>query len=254
MPDQVSQPGPEVGPGAEGRQSLRVPPSDSDGRVYGNGTRPSTSLVTVEERNEIVLQNIRLAYKVARRRCFQNRGIEQDDLDQLAVLGLMRAAELFDPALGYAFSTYAYHWCRQAIQRGIANGGALVRIPQYLDVELGQRSRGTLEGPDTDCQRHGKLARKANAIGGFEHVIEEKVSSTGPSAEEVAELNDQAALMRRHVAQLPMRLRTLVILAYGLNGPALDHGQLADRFGISRARIGQLLTRARRLLARSLAA
>lgn len=43
---------------------------------------------------------------------------EYEDAWQDGVLGLMRATQKFDPALGYRFSTYATIWIRQTIQRG----------------------------------------------------------------------------------------------------------------------------------------
>lgn len=44
--------------------------------------------------------------------------LEADDAFQDGVLGLMRAAQLFDPSKGFAFSTYADAWIRQTVTRG----------------------------------------------------------------------------------------------------------------------------------------
>ena len=49
-----------------------------------------------------------LVIKLARHRIGQ--GVELDDLIQMGVFGLMRAADMFDPDRGVQFGTYAYQW------------------------------------------------------------------------------------------------------------------------------------------------
>lgn len=45
---------------------------------------------------------------------------DRDDAFQDGVFGLLRAAQLFDPTLGFKFSTYASRWIRVSIDRGRA--------------------------------------------------------------------------------------------------------------------------------------
>ena len=47
-------------------------------------------------------------------------------------LGLMKAAEKFEPERGFKFSTYATWWIRQSITRAIADQGRTIRIPVHL--------------------------------------------------------------------------------------------------------------------------
>ncbi len=54
-----------------------------------------------------------------------------DDFIQIARIGLMIAADKFDPNRGGSFKTVAFSWMRQAIQREISRSGT-VQIPEYV--------------------------------------------------------------------------------------------------------------------------
>jgi RNA polymerase primary sigma factor len=78
----------------------------------------------------LFLHNQRLVHSVAQR--FPQTGMTYEDLIQHGALGLIRAVELFDPAQGNKFSTYAMWWIRQSISRGVANEARLIRIPVHM--------------------------------------------------------------------------------------------------------------------------
>lgn len=72
--------------------------------------------------NTLVSHNLRLVVRFVklfmdRKSRYQWGGAETVDYLQVGAIGLTRAAELFDPARGYAFSTYANHWIRSAVTR-----------------------------------------------------------------------------------------------------------------------------------------
>ncbi len=54
-----------------------------------------------------------------------------EDLEQVGMLGMIKAAEKFDFNMGTEFSTYAVPWIRQAITREIMDNGYTVRIPVH---------------------------------------------------------------------------------------------------------------------------
>lgn len=61
--------------------------------------------IETETRNRMAEENIGLVHSLAVR--FKGRGIEYDDLFQAGCMGLLKAAEGFDPERGLKFSTYA---------------------------------------------------------------------------------------------------------------------------------------------------
>lgn len=75
------------------------------------------------------LSNIRLVVSVAGRYTRVAGTLGLDDLIQEGLLGLERAIIKFDPQRGYKFSTYAFNWIRQSINRAISNKSRSIRIP-----------------------------------------------------------------------------------------------------------------------------
>ncbi|MEM9457789.1 MAG: RNA polymerase sigma factor RpoD/SigA [Myxococcota bacterium] len=83
-------------------------------------------------RNRFVCSNLRLVLKVAER--YSGHWMSLVDRVQEGNLGLLTAAERFDPDRGTRFSTYAVWWIRHAITRALVNRGRAVRIPANLHV------------------------------------------------------------------------------------------------------------------------
>jgi RNA polymerase primary sigma factor len=63
----------------------------------------------------MVSSNMRLVVAVAKR--YGRMGVPISDLVQEGSMGLMRAAEKYDPERGFKFSTYASWWIQQAIHK-----------------------------------------------------------------------------------------------------------------------------------------
>ncbi|MFE9097213.1 sigma-70 family RNA polymerase sigma factor [Streptomyces sp. NPDC007264] len=88
----------------------------------------------IRARDCLVLHNLRLVHSLAR--SYLEQGLDYEDLFQVGVLGLMRAARKFDPTMGNKFSTYATWWVRQQLARAIADEGALIRIPVHMHEQM----------------------------------------------------------------------------------------------------------------------
>ena len=83
-----------------------------------------------DARTRMIEANLRLVVKIARD--YVGRGIALDDLIGEGNLGLIRAAEEFDPRFGTRFSTYASYWIKQAIRHALINTTSTIRLPAHM--------------------------------------------------------------------------------------------------------------------------
>ena len=86
-------------------------------------------------RDELILNNLGLVGSCASR--FINKGIDYEDLYSSGCVGLIKAADGFDEALGFAFSTYAVPSILGEIRRLFRDGGA-VKISRTLKEKARQ--------------------------------------------------------------------------------------------------------------------
>ena len=87
-------------------------------------------------RDELVHQFERLAYSIANR--FARRGGDNDDLFQVALLGLVKAVDRFDPTTQYRFATFATPTILGEIKRYFRDHSWNVHVPRDMQ-ELAQQ-------------------------------------------------------------------------------------------------------------------
>jgi RNA polymerase primary sigma factor len=95
----------------------------------------------VQARDRMVRANLRLVVNIARG--YTGKGLGLQDLIEEGNLGLLRAVEGFDPAVGTRFSTYASYWIKQSIKRALINTAKTIRIPAYMVELLSKWRRAT---------------------------------------------------------------------------------------------------------------
>ena len=111
---------------------------ESEHRTRSEQTADLLRRVADEDRPEVrrdllervVLLNMGVARSVARR--YRSKGIASEDLDQVAYVALVRAADKFDPSLEKDFLTYAIPSIRGEIKKHFRDSGWVVRPPRRI--------------------------------------------------------------------------------------------------------------------------
>jgi RNA polymerase primary sigma factor len=222
-------------------------------------------------RNRMVQANLGLVVVIARE--FLGRGLVLDDLVGEGNLGLIRAAEQFDPDFGTRFSTYASYWIKQAIRDALNNRTATIRLPYYM-VRLLTKWRRTeralcqqgdcmpkseavasslgLNVVQTSLVRQAHLAGrlKPGASGGGEApnaLVDAATDQHGP-VEDLLQADDERVGLLRRVEGLDDRERQILVLRYGIDCKPLTLNQVGARLGLCGKRVHKIMSGAIRKL------
>ena len=241
-----------------GRSRLLAPEEELDlGRLAMAGD--------ARARERLIERNLRLVVSVAKR--YRGMGLPFEDLIQEGNLGLIKAAQRFDPDRGNRFSTYAIWWIRQAIGRAIEDKGRAVRLPVHTGEKTRKAARtrnelsATLGREPTDeevAEKLGWLTSGVRAaidlladvasldqpVGGEDgstelgEFIEDERASEVPEAV-IREMEN--TLLKEWIGEMSDRERHVLVRRYGLDerDPA-TLAELGAELGITRERVRQL--------------
>jgi RNA polymerase primary sigma factor len=217
-----------------------------------------------DARKRIILANLRLVVHIARG--YRNRGLALLDLIEEGNLGLIHAADRFEPERGLRFSTYASLWIRQSILRGVAEQSRSVRIPVQMFQQIHRFARAERAlraglGREPLAEEVGQVLgisserarRLAGLLGGlrsldegsgmeaFAQLSAEDLSEPPLSVERLVELQLEHEKVDRLLRSLSQREEQVLRIRYGfLDGVARTLAQAGQHFGISRERVRQI--------------
>lgn len=124
-------------------------------------------------REDMIRANLRLVVFIAKR--YVNQGLSLMDLIQEGNLGLMKAVEKFEYRRGYKFSTYAFWWIKQAMDRAIADKSRIIRIPVHMNEKYKKVSDAVRELTKTLGREPSsrEIARKMHMpVGKIKEILE----------------------------------------------------------------------------------
>jgi RNA polymerase sigma-B factor len=211
------------------------------------------------DRERLVLDHLPLAHALARR--YARRGEPLEDLEQVAMVGLIKAVDRFDPSRGTALASFATPTILGEIRRHFRDRLRPVRVPRGLQDAQANVSRaiGELTGSLGHSPSVAEIASHLEisdddvldalaAASAFRPVslsqprdVESDAPIEIPIEDPGFALVEGRAGLSAALASLPPRERTIIIMRFSSE---LTQSQIADRIGISQMHVSRLLRQA----------
>ena len=218
----------------------------------------------------LVQSNLKLVLTIARKAIHVSK-LPMIDLIQEGNLGLMIAAEKFNPELGYRFSTYASWWIKQSMFKAISEQSYCMKIPVYIQETLSRFSKVKTEMERTyNCQVTNKdVAEKMNlepekidtylsaytttvsiegsfdGKNGSELSVADVLEDEGTNVEDCIEYEELKKEIANVVSTLKEREQTVIKMRFGLeNFTKTTLEDIGKMFGVTKECIRQTEMRA----------
>lgn len=216
----------------------------------------------------LIEANLRLVVKIANE--FRGRGLPVHDLISEGNIGLMTAAEKFDPTKGVRFCSYATWWIKQAIRKALADKSRTIRIPVQSAEKISKIKHERMkmaqelgrEPTDHEIAERMELNKRTVTMlrqagmrtfslqdlirdgedGEFQDII--PAQDANPS--QILSKSELNALLRDLVDHLDNeREREVIKMRFGLRGDnPLTLEEVGLRIGLTRERVRQIQNRA----------
>jgi RNA polymerase sigma-B factor len=211
-------------------------------------------------RDDVVAAYQGLAYSLASR--FAQRGEELDDLNQVALIGLLKAIDRFDPYRGNELTTFATATILGELKRHLRDRGWSVRLPRRVH-DLHLRGQHAIDELTQELGRSPTMIEVSRRVGesledvlealdagGFRHnaSLEAPVtpgddlpltSRLGVGDERLADVDYRLAITPL-LSRLPARQREILRFRFGAG---CSQSEIAERVGISQMQVSRLLSR-----------
>ena len=220
-------------------------------------------------REQLINRLLPLVSALARR--FRSEGLDQADLIQEGIVGLLRALERYDPSRGVPFAAFASWWIRQALQDARSDFIRPFRLPPKALRQLAQlksehqriyqaeqRSAGVAElaqRTSIDLDQATALTTADARVRSLDEPLEGRDGDLGSlgdlledplSAGAYEDVIDAVAgtQLRALLSRLTERERDVITARFGFDGEAEKLVEIGERIGISTERVRQIEERA----------
>jgi RNA polymerase sigma factor (sigma-70 family) len=220
-------------------------------------------------REELIRRLLPLVHSTARR--YRTEGLDQADLLQDGIVGLLRALQRFDPERGVPFAAFATWWIRQSLQEARSDFIRPMRLPPKALRQLSQlkSEHQRIYQGERRSAKIGELADRTNIeleqaeallnadarSRSLDDPIENKEGELGTlgdlledplSAAAYEDLVDAVAgeQLRSLLSRLTEREREVVQARFGFDVPVEKLSELGERLGVSAERVRQIEERA----------
>lgn len=204
---------------------------------------------------QVMQENAGLIWSIVRR--YYGRGVDPDDLYQLACLGFLKAVRGYDPAFGTQFSTYAVPKIAGEIRRFLRDDGA-VKVSRGIKERAAAirmarvRLQGSLNREPTLSELSQETGLEPEEIAAAETAVEpvaslqmetgegltlESVLGTGGMEEQVVE----QVVLHQALRELPVQERQVLLLRYY---KGLTQSRTAQVIGVSQVQVSRIERRA----------
>ena len=210
-----------------------------------------------ELQEELVVGNLRFVISVAKQ--YMNQGLDLSDLISEGNIGLMRAAQEFDPSKKVRFISYAVFWVRQSIMSSLNDNSRTIRLPSNVIQDYQKTKREVLNEEDKDFQK--KYEKQASLFIPKTVSLSDEINDEGDQLIDIIvnkdaldpeKYLDNEDDRKKHVRQalsiLDDKEREIIEKYFGLNGVQSNLEDLGEEFGCTKERIRQLKEKAMKKL------
>ena len=190
-----------------------------------------------EDRNKLVTENMGLVVSTARK--YQGQGLELDDLVSEGTIGMIKAADKYDPERG-GFAAFVLPEIKKSIEAAIEQQAGLYRVPRK-------------EATPTEKRRSMPLSYDA-PLGGRENInlLSLIINKDATDPDNHTIFQTSMNIIRNTLDILDKREREVITCYYGIRREKLTLREIAAQMCIKRERARQIRNKAERKMKRAL--